>query len=255
MIVPLDNCPHGTLRSQKPPKGILKNSRTTDCVPSSPMSDIVVTYSEKQFLGGRETGPKNTQTLGRNHTFSNTGGRPSPNQGQPPSQGARPPQGSRPAPPRQGSRLSSFSVPTGEVCPGSPAHSLLHRPVPDLTGARHVTNHSTQLIANQDVRLSPSLTNQNASIPIGSFSSQSTGASPTIVISRPGAHLEPGSRLPAWEQDPGSRLPAWDQDPGSRLQARDQVQGSRHVIPGSNLQDPNILVEEKSESNEQLFVL
>ena len=252
MIVPIDSCPHGTLRAQKPPKGILKNSRTTDCLPGSPMSDIVVTYSEKQFLGGRETGPQSTQTLGRNHTFSNTGcrpahhsqgtilqgprttqgNRPSPSQGPRPSpiQGPQlsPSQGSRPShnqgprlSPIQGPRLSSFSVPTtvSEVCPGSPAHSILHRPVPDLTGARHT------IIANQDVRLSPVQTSHQGA-PTSSFQSQALGASPTIVISRPGAVTEPEARL---QPRPFN----------SQLDHR----------------SPDILVEQKSESKEQLFVL
>ena len=257
MIVPIDSCPHGTLRAQKPPKGILKNSRTTDCLPGSPMSDIVVTYSEKQFLGGRETGPQSTQTLGRNHTFSNTGcrpahhsqvpilhgprttqgSRPSPSQGPRPSpnqgpqvspgQGARPShnqgprlspsQGTRPSP-SQGPHLSSFSVPTpvSEVCPGSPAHSILHRPVPDL---RHT------IIANQDVRLSPVQASHQGA-PTSSFQSQTLGASPTIVISRPGAVTEPEARL---QPRPFSSQP--------------------------DHRSPDILVEQKSESKEQLFVL
>ena len=76
IVIPPETFMYGTLREVKP-KGILKNSRTTDCIPGSPMSDIVVTYSEKHFpssgLGGRETGSMNTQTLSRNQTFKHQG--------------------------------------------------------------------------------------------------------------------------------------------------------------------------------------
>ena len=79
---PKDACAYSTLRK---PKGILKNSRTTDCLPGSPMSDIVVTYSEQRgVVGGVSSGRadlasggagggglRSTQTLGRNHTFAN----------------------------------------------------------------------------------------------------------------------------------------------------------------------------------------
>ena len=141
---PTDPCPHSTL---KKPKGILKNSRTTDCLPGSPMSDIVVTYSERGVVGGREVGVRSTQTLGRNHTFAN--------------KPANHTFANQPANPR----FSSFVGPTSELSPrGGPTSELNPRVernrifAPDKTGSvsvheGHVTRPRVMSVQSPDIIL------------------------------------------------------------------------------------------------------